>query len=204
MDAGYIRVSSVTRDMACVIEVSGELTLTTEHEFSEQVAEVLAASHGPVLFDLSGLSFLDCRGARALARAVHAVPSRGPVLYGCNRVVRRVLDALGLDLPYQPELERKVASGPQPGARARPPARGEALVAIARAAEANARQSALYGSQVMSRLATTYSELALNSRYRTQRKSQDRGRLLMLSGRARDLSRQYMLNAASESGAGRP
>jgi hypothetical protein len=52
----------------------------------------------------------------------------------------------------------------------------------------------------MSRLAATYSQLALNSRYRTRGKSEDRGRLLALSGRARDLSRQYMRLAASDTG----
>jgi hypothetical protein len=71
---------------------------------------------------------------------------------------------------------------------------------MAHAAESNARQSALYGSEVMSRLAATYSQLALNSRYRTQDKSEDRGRLLALSGRALDLSKQYMHNAASDAG----
>jgi hypothetical protein len=71
---------------------------------------------------------------------------------------------------------------------------------MAHAAESNARQSALYGSEVMSRLAATSSQLALNSRYRTQGKSEDRGRLLALSGRALDLSKQYMHNAASDAG----
>jgi hypothetical protein len=71
----------------------------------------------------------------------------------------------------------------------------EALAAMSRAAESTARQSALYASEVMSRLAA-YSELALNSRYRTRPKSADRGRLLELSGRALGLSRWYMRNAA--------
>ena len=66
---------------------------------------------------------------------------------------------------------------------------------MTRAARSKARQSALYASEVMSRLAATYSDLALNSRYRTQHRSDDRGRLLELSGRALDLSRRYMSNA---------
>lgn len=75
--------------------------------------------------------------------------------------------------------------------------RGETLTALARVSEANARQSAAHGGEVMSRLAASYVELALSSRYRAEGKSADRGRLLALSGRARDLSRQYLRHAAS-------
>lgn len=51
------------------------------------------------MLDLSGLAFLDCRGARALAEAARAVPVDSPVIVRsvCPRV-RRVLDLLGLDL----------------------------------------------------------------------------------------------------------
>jgi hypothetical protein len=83
--ADYIRVSSVARDLACVIEVGGELNLITEREFAVRAAEAVAACRGPVLFDLSGLDFLDCRGARALARAVGAAPSPGLSCTGANR-----------------------------------------------------------------------------------------------------------------------
>jgi anti-anti-sigma factor len=183
-----------------VIEVGGELNLITEREFAVRVAEALAACRGPVLFDLSGLDFLDCHGARALARAVGAAPSPGAELYGCTPLVRRVLDVLGFDLPYRPEPVGKTPARPRPRARTGTLTRSETLVAMAHAAESNARQLALYSSEVMSRLAATYSQLALNSRYRTQGKSEDRGRLLALSGRALDLSKQYMQLAAGDAG----
>jgi len=70
-------------------------------------------------------------------------------------------------------------------------------MAATRAAKSQARQSALYTSEVMSRLAATYSALALNSRYRTRHKSDDRGRLLELSGRALELSRRSIRNTDS-------
>lgn len=199
MCADHVRVSSVARGLASLIEVSGELTLTTEREFAVRVAEVLATCRGPLLFDLSGLDFMDCRGARALATAVCAAPSLTE-LYGCKPIVRRVLDVLGFDLPYRPEPDVETPIRSQPRARADTLTRGETLVAMAHAAESNARQSALHGSEIMSRLAATYSQLALNSRYRTQDKSDDRGRLLALSGRALELSRQYMRLAASDAG----
>jgi anti-anti-sigma factor len=204
VDAGDIRVSTEVSDHACVIEVSGELTFTTEPEFTVRVTQAVAASRGLVLFDLSGLDFLDCRGARALARAVHAVPSRETGVRGCNPAVRHVLDALGFDLPYRPEPAGPVPLRPRPGALAGTSSRGEALSAMTRAASSSTRESALYASEVLSRLAATYSELALNSRYRAPRKSEDRGRLLALSGRALDLSRRYMRNAANEAAAAGP
>lgn len=200
MDAGYIRVSCVERDPGCVITVSGELTLTTEAEFTARVAQALAGTGGPVLFDASGLDFADCRGARALARAVRAVPWPGTGLRGCNTEVRRVLEALGLELPHWPGPGGAPAARPRARVRAATLSRSDSIAAMTRAAQANTRQTALYTSEVMSRLAATYSELALNSRYRVQRKSEDRGRLLALSGRALDLSRKYLDHAVENAG----
>lgn len=199
MDAGRIRVSSGTRGPGCVIKISGELTLVTENEFTALVTETLAASRGPVLFDVSGVDFVDCRGARALAKAVRAVPPpREAGLDGCGLTMRRVLGTIGFDLPHGPELATAAQARLEPRARAGTPSREEAVAAMTRAARSNTRQSALDASAVMSRLAATYSELALNSRYRLHRKTEDRGRLLALSGRALDLSRRYMRNAAGD------
>lgn len=198
MDAGHIRVSSVTRGLTCVIEVSGELTQATEHKFAAQVAEAQVALRGPVLFDVSGVNFVDCRGARAMARAVRAVPPPHEArLRGCSPTMRRVLRAIGFDLPHRSELAGEASSRPQAHARAVAPSREEAMVAMSRATKSEARRSALYASELMSRLAATYSAMALNSRYRTQHKSEDRGRLLELSGRALELSRRYLRNADS-------
>jgi len=193
MDAGHIEVSFETRGPVCVIQVSGELTLLTEQEFAALVAEALATSRGPVMFDVSGVDFVDVRGARALAKAVRAVPQpREAGLEGCSLTMRGILRAIGFDLPHQPEMAGASQARLHPRARQSTLSRESALSAMTRAAESNARQSALYTSDVMSRLAATYSDLALNSRYRTEHKSADRGRLLELSGRALDLSRRYM------------
>jgi anti-anti-sigma regulatory factor len=197
MDAGQIRVSSQARGLGCVIRVSGELTLVTEREFAALVAKALAASWGPVLFDVSEVDFVDCRGARALVKAVRAVPPpREAGLDGCSLTMRGILATIGFDLPRRPEMASAALARLEPRARPGTPSREEALAAMSRVAESTARQSALYTSEVMSRLAATYSELALNSRYRMRHKSADRGRLLELSGRALDLSRRFMRNAA--------
>jgi anti-anti-sigma factor len=200
MEAGRIGVSFELRRSAYVIRVNGELTVLTGHEFTGQVAKALAALSGPVLFDVSGLDFVDCHGARVLARELRAVSARGAGLYGCRPVVRRFFDLLGFDLPYVTTLTQPVPVPlPSPGP-AGPPARGQDLTALIRVTQATARQSVTQASLIMSRLATTYADLALNSRYRTARKSEDRGRLLALSGRARDLSQRYQGHAASDAG----
>jgi anti-anti-sigma factor len=197
MEISYVLVSSVARVSSVVITVSGELTLVSEREFTARVTEALAASQGPVVFDVSGLEFMDCRGARALAWAVHAASPRETGVLGCSAAGRRILGALGFDLPHRLALTAPVPARQRPLASSGARSRGESLTAMTSAAESNMRQSALYTSAVMSRLAATYSQLALNSRYRTQGKSEDRGRLLALSGRALDLSRLCQSHAGS-------
>jgi anti-anti-sigma regulatory factor len=196
VDAGHVRVSFEIRDSVCFVKVSGELTQVSEREFAARTDEALAVFRGPILFDLSGLTFLDRHGARALARTLAAAPPRRAGLHGCSPAVGQVLSALGFDLTQAPGPALEIAAGGS-AAEAAAPSRGETLTALARASHANARQSAAHAGEVMSRLAATYVELALNSRYRAESKSADRGQLLARSARALDLSRQYLRHAAS-------
>src|SRR5690349_18036745 len=107
MNTGHVRVSAVTRGLGCVIKVSGELSQVTEREFAVQVAEALATSRGPLLFDVSDVDFVDLRGARALARALRTVQQpREAGLDGCSLTMLSVLGAIGFDLPHKPELTR--------------------------------------------------------------------------------------------------
>jgi hypothetical protein len=58
------------------------------------------------VLDLSGLRFIDCCGARALAAVTRAVPRDCPVIVRAVRPgVRRVLELLGLDLQRQPRRD---------------------------------------------------------------------------------------------------
>ncbi len=193
MGARHVRVSSEVRDSACVVTVSGELTLATESEFAVRSAQALAASHGPVLFDVSGVEFADCRGARALARALRAIAPRLVGLEGASPALGRLLAALAFDLPPAP---RTAVAAPGQPSQAAGLSRAEHLAVLTRTGRLNTQQSAARTSEVMARLAATYAELALNSLYRARGRSDDRGRLLALSGRALDLSRRYMGPAA--------
>lgn len=185
MGARHIRVSSGVRDSGCVVTVNGELTLATEREFAVRTAQALAASRGPVLFDVSGVEFADCHGARALARAISAASPRPVGLEGASPVLRRLLAALALDLPQAPQPAADAPGQPGQavnGGDACGLSRAEHLPDLVRTTRLGTWQSAARTSEVMSRLAATYAELAL-------------------SGRALDLSRQYTSQPADAGGA---
>lgn len=195
MNAVHVQLSFELHGPACLVKVGGELTAVTEREFTGRALQALAAFPGPVLFDLSGLEFVDGHGARALAKALAAVPPRETGLYQCSPAMRRILAAFGLDLPPASAQARPLLVVPPPATPARLLSRRETVLAQARLTQADARQSALRASEVMSRLSVTYAGIALNSKYRRPDRSEERGRLLALSGRASDLSRQYRLHA---------
>jgi anti-anti-sigma regulatory factor len=197
-------VSFSRRGLAGVVKVDGELTRVTGAEFATRAAAALAAFRGPVLFDLSGLDFIDTQGARTLTALLRADPARAS-LYGCSPVMRRVLQATGYDLPPEPALPP--AAGSAGSTRASPPppvtgwrSRGETMTALTRATRADARRSGADVSAVMSRLAATYARIALSSRYRLPRKDADRRRLLALSRQAGDLARKYQRHSAADAG----
>jgi anti-anti-sigma factor len=192
VDAGLVQVSFSRRGPAGVIKAEGELTRATEFGFVTQAAAALAAFRGPVVFDLSGLEFIDSQGARALAALLGAAPGRAS-LSGCSPVVGRVLRATGCDLPQAPAAAAAAAAAAADKIAASP-------TALARAARAQARRSAADTSAVMSRLAATYARLALARRYRQPGKDAERGRLLALSGQAGELARRYQLNAPGGAG----
>jgi anti-sigma B factor antagonist len=49
-----------------VLVISGELDLGTAPQLLREVAEALSEGHSTVHLDLSGVSFIDCAGLRAL------------------------------------------------------------------------------------------------------------------------------------------
>jgi anti-anti-sigma factor len=88
--------------VVCVLAVSGELDVgTTAHFVKLAENAIMAARHSPkrVVMDLSGLRFIDCGGARALAALIRSAPPRCPVVVRSARpAVRRVLDLMCMDL----------------------------------------------------------------------------------------------------------
>jgi anti-sigma B factor antagonist len=87
-----------------VIEVRGELDLSTAPDLEAPLEEATAAADGSVLIDLSDCEFIDSTGIALIVRAWQRVDARsdnggtGRVVLCCgNEQVRRVLEVTGLE-----------------------------------------------------------------------------------------------------------
>ena len=75
--------------------------MTTADEFADRADAVVQGMYGPVTFDLSGLTFIDVGGGRALAAVIRTLPAgRAGVIRFCPQHIRRVLDLLELQMSY--------------------------------------------------------------------------------------------------------
>jgi anti-anti-sigma factor len=91
--------------MVRVLSVSGELDIATAPILAEQAAAALHGLAGRLIVDLSGLEFIDGRGARALAAVTSAAPPGGPVLVrGLADRFRKIFDILALPLERHGEV----------------------------------------------------------------------------------------------------
>jgi anti-anti-sigma factor len=102
---------------AAAVRLAGELDAGTAAALAGPLADALAGGPARLVFDLAGLDFLDCAGARALARAGrHLPPGQRPVLRGPGPIVLRLLQLTGLDRQFTIE---PAGPGPaRPGPRA--------------------------------------------------------------------------------------
>lgn len=104
MNTGLLGVTVERHGVISVLTVTGDLDLTTAAEFAERAAGAADDQTERFVLDLSGLRFIDCGGARALAAVTRAVPGDCPVIVRAVRpAVHRVLELLGLDLERQPQ-----------------------------------------------------------------------------------------------------
>jgi anti-anti-sigma factor len=85
-----------------VITVAGELDVSNAHELQTVVRSIAANHAGPLVFDLSGLRYIDSAGIAVL---LDAASRRGTVrLRDPSAAVRRVVELTGLSevLPLEP------------------------------------------------------------------------------------------------------
>ncbi len=87
-----------------MIEVRGELDLSTAPDLEAPLDEAIADEHSSVLLDLSACEFIDSTGIALIVRAWQRVDGRsdnggsGRVALCCgNDQVRRVLEVTGLE-----------------------------------------------------------------------------------------------------------
>jgi anti-anti-sigma factor len=86
-----------------VLHIAGELDVMSADAFAEHADAAVRSLPWPVLVDLSGLTFIDARGARVLDAVIRTLPGGRPAsVRACPRHVRRILDMLGLPLDGRP------------------------------------------------------------------------------------------------------
>jgi anti-anti-sigma regulatory factor len=133
-----------------VLQIAGELETMAADAFAERADAAVRSLRGPVLVDLSGLTFIDARGARVLDAVIRTLPGGRPAsVRACPRHVRRILDILGLPLDGGPA--------------GRPPARRPGtpgLVDDVRRARLHAGEAKLDASGTLAELADTRIRLA--------------------------------------------
>jgi len=79
------------------IAVRGDLDLATTPTLAKELVPVLAARPQQLAFDLDGVDFMDCAGARLIAGAGAALPpGTRPVVRHAGPLVRRILELTGL------------------------------------------------------------------------------------------------------------
>lgn len=85
-----------------VIEVRGELDLSTASELEGPLEDAISSSDAAVLIDLTACEFIDSTGialiVRAWQRAANGDGGGRVVICSCNDQVRRVLEITGLEL----------------------------------------------------------------------------------------------------------
>lgn len=81
------------------LALAGELDLASARELEQIVAELCAADAKRVTLDLSGVTFIDSSGLRALlgSREICAAHGHELLLSGCTDYVRQLLELTGLD-----------------------------------------------------------------------------------------------------------
>jgi anti-anti-sigma regulatory factor len=156
MMADYLQVQGERRGRSGVLRITGELDAIMARALAQRADAAMRILPWPVLVDLSGLTFLDAHGARALALVIRKLaPGRLAGVRSCPPHVRRTLDLLGLPRNYlsAPLLLSDVhIIAPEFQARD--------LAERLRRAQNHARDAKLDASGIMARLSDTCGRLA--------------------------------------------
>lgn len=110
-------------DGTAEVVLRGELDFALAPELSEQLAEVLDRKPNTLIFDMQGVTFIDCGVTAALARTARLLPGgTKPVIRNPSRAVRRLLRASRLDTFFQLDQLPQSESAADQGAGAADPA----------------------------------------------------------------------------------
>jgi anti-anti-sigma regulatory factor len=92
MDADALTVNAVRDGPVSTLILCGDLYLPETGGFLEQAALAVDDRTERLVFDLAGVTFLDCTGIRALSIAARLAPSGCPVIIGSLSPVARRMD----------------------------------------------------------------------------------------------------------------
>jgi anti-anti-sigma factor len=105
MDAHALTMKAVRDGPVCTLILSGDLDLPETGGFLEQAALAVDDQTERLVFDLAGVTFLDCTGVRALSIAARLAPGGCPVIIrSLSPMARRIVELLDLDLENLREL----------------------------------------------------------------------------------------------------
>ena len=105
MDTHALTVNAVRDGPVSTLILCGDLDLPATDGFLEQAALAVADRTERLVFDLAGVTFLDCTGIRALSIAARLAPGGCPVIIrSLSPMARRIVELLGLDLANLREL----------------------------------------------------------------------------------------------------
>ena len=99
MDEYALTVERARAGPVRTIVVRGDLDLSETAWFLTQAALAVDDQAERLVFDLAGVTFLDCAGVRALMVATGFAPEGCPVIIrSLSPIARRILDVLDVDL----------------------------------------------------------------------------------------------------------
>ena len=88
----------VTENGVVTVAIDGELDVTVVPALCGYLAQLARRRPRVIVFELSGVTFMDCAAARAITRAGRTLPGHPrPTLHHPRAIVRRVLSVTGLD-----------------------------------------------------------------------------------------------------------
>lgn len=96
MNIPEFRAEVLSRNGSATVVVEGEVDAHTGPMLWTTLEDAITTTHGPVVLDVGGVSFIDSRGLSILAQAVRRLGDRPLVLRSPTRTTKKILEISGL------------------------------------------------------------------------------------------------------------
>src|SRR5262249_19829006 len=109
----YLQVRAERRNGMCVLQITGELDMGMTATFLARADAEVRAVPGPVIVDLTGLTFVDAPGARVLTQLTRKLSaSRLAAVTPCTPAVRRIMRIVRVPPPEYWLTDAGAPAGP--------------------------------------------------------------------------------------------